>query len=203
MANAANHLTEEELSYLRELFQERSPIQEPPALPIKLEPQGLDRERLLRMLAEMQAELVASDGDLVLRFRLELDPASDGAVKVAAPNVIDRRGEGRSARVAPRADEVRIVDRDGLLEEIRVVDVSDTGLQVHAVVKPTVEPGCRLSNLQIVLPGHGPVDIVGTVVRTTPAATPQTKLVAIELNSLTPEAQAALRAYVFSRFSRE
>lgn len=202
MSDSANHLTQEEIDFLRELVQQDRPEdREPPALPIRLDPEGLDRNRLMRMLQNMPTQLVASDGEFELRFRLEWDPTSADAIRVGAPDVVDRRGRGRSARVPVAPGEIACHHDGDVLRDIEVLDVSVTGLHLRAFAAADVAVDTRIEGIRFELPEFGTVSANATVARFASDSDEAGKvMIGLEFVGMSDADEAVIRRYVFSRY---
>lgn len=205
MADTVTYLTEEERDYLRQLFAESVRREQKPLggeHTLLLESPSIERDLLLRMLAEMHAEMIATDGQYCLRFRLELAPSPYGGpavLRLAPPTVIDRHGIERGVRVRPVRGEIALHDRGGRLAQSQVLDISDSGVAIVPPAPIDARPGTRMADLQLKLPGRQPFSVTGRVVRVEPARS-QTQRLALAFEDVPPEAQSALRRYVFDHY---
>lgn len=203
MADLITYLSDEERDYLRGLFVESAAREQPLAAEhtLQLESQSVERDLLLRMLAKMRSELVATDGHYCLRFRLEVVPSPYGGpavLRLLPPTVSDRQGVERPARVRPAHGEIGLADPAGRLGNPQVQDISNSGVALQAQPAVAAEPGARLADLQLKLPGLQPFTVTGRIVRVDPAREGQT--VALAFEEIDQRAQAALRYYVFDHY---
>lgn len=199
MTHRASYITEEEMAYLRQLFAEPA-AEEPPAAPGPLRGALSGPGRELDLLQGMSAELVATDGAYRLVFEVSVERGGDGsasALRLNYPNIVDRQGMERLARVRPQG-EVQLHDPSGCLDQVRVRDLSGSGLSVSGRVRQLVRPGQVFERLVLRLP-EGEVPVRGRVVRAAGAARPLRQRLALHFEGLAPSARETLRGYVFSR----
>lgn len=203
MAELVSYLTDLERDYLRRLFAESAEKDggqlNPTEHTIVLESPSVERSLLLRMLSQLDTELVATDGCYCLRFRIEVAPNPYGGpavLRLAPPVVTDRQGVERGARVRPPRGEVGLRDPRGLLRQARVLNISPSGMALEAPAAP--DTGAELADLQLKLPGRAPFTVTGRVVRV--AAGERRQQLAMKFERMPPEAQAALKYYVFDNY---
>jgi hypothetical protein len=204
VADLVTYLTDEERDYLRRLFAESAARDHPAAgeHTLQLESPSVERSLLLRMLARLRSELVATDGHYCLRFRLEVVPSPYGGpavLRLLPPTITDRQGVERPARVRPAPGEIGLIDGAGQLLNPRVVDISNSGVALVTEATEPAQPGTRLADLQLKLPGQQPFTVTGRIVRVQRNETHAQKL-ALEFERIESDAQAALRYYVFDNY---
>lgn len=198
MSHRASYITEEEMAYLRQLFAEPAGEEAPAGAGLRgalADPaQGLD------LLQGMSAELVATDGAYRLVFEVKVERTADGeacALRLSYPNIVDRQGMERLARVQPQG-EVDLQDPSGWLRRARIDDLSGSGLALSGEVSRLIRPGAVFEGLRLQLP-RAEVVLRGRVVRTASGRRPLRQRLALQFEGLSPQAREALRGYVFSR----
>lgn len=202
MVDLSSYLSDEERSYLRQLFvaDDDAP---PPSGPLRIDLDGLSREHLLQLLQRMDAELVASDGTHKLHFRLQVSAGGGSSLQLQAPDVIERCGSlDRSARITPGHGELELVDEAGVLRDIRLRDISNSGLALSARYTRPLSLGEELSRLRLHIPGQAPLRLAGRVVRLEQLKTPGRHGLGLEFSDLSATAQMALRRYIFQHYNR-
>jgi hypothetical protein len=205
MGDPASYLTDDERKYLSGLFAEEEvaePAAAEPGQDLRLRPVSVAEERLLTLLRDKKAELVASDGPYKLRFSLQLDPSApdEDIVRLAVPEVEDHRGVGRGARVRPAPGQVRLEDADAAIERAEVLDISISGAFVLARAAANLESQQTLRALELTLLGVS-YPLCARVVRVQELDNKPHCLLAIKFEPLDPALHAALRSYVYERYS--
>ena len=203
VADLDTYLNDAERDYLRRLFAESAARDLPQAVEhtLQLESPSVERDLLLSMLSRMRSELVATDGHYCLRFRLDVSSSPYGGpavLRLLPPTVTDRQGVERPARVRPAQGEVGLSDPAGQLHGLQVLDISNSGAAIAVAGTGNAEPGRRLADLQLKLPGLQPFNVTGRVVRVDPGAEAET--VALQFEDIAATAQDALRYYVFDNY---
>jgi len=89
---------------------------------------------LLRTSA-LHLEAVMANWSLRFKPRLADGGARDEArLVIGYPEIVDREGHARSHRVENPPDEIRLIDDNGRLQDIRVLNISASGMAVRARV---------------------------------------------------------------------
>jgi hypothetical protein len=200
MAHLSSHLSDEERSFLRELFRESAPdaTESNKRGEIEFEAIGAESRLLLDLLSRMDAAIQAEDTKQRLHFKLEVVPSPFGGparLRVYAPLVAERQQAAPGA--VPAEPGIGVRDASGTLQPVHVDDLSDKGMTL--TVKRPVLPGSRMPQLELALPGCGPVWVGGRVLRVQrdPGAAVYRLVVAFE--DIQPSAQEALRKYMLGR----
>lgn len=204
VAEMVTYLTDEEREYLRQLFAE-SAARDPSMASehtLQLQSPSVERDLLLRMLGRLRSELVATDGHYCLRFKLEVVPSPYGGpavLRLLPPTITDRQGVERPARVRPAPGDIRLIDGAGRLVDPQVIDISNSGIALRVNAEEPAQPGMRLADLQLKLPGQQPFTVTGRIVRTQ-REEPGVQKFGLQFEQIESEAQAALRYYVFDHY---
>lgn len=204
VADLVTYLSDDERDYLRRLFAETAARDKPLAgeYTLQLESPSVERDLLLRMLARLHSELVATDGRYCLRFRIDVVPSPYGGpavLRLLPPTVTDSHGIERPARVRPALGAVALSDPAGQLRDLQVLDISNSGMAVALPAAQQAAPGSRLADLQLKLPGQQPFTVSGRVVRVANESA-KARTLALSFDEIDPDAQAALRYYVFDNY---
>lgn len=204
MEDLASRLTDAERNFLQQLFEESRPpeVEVESGAQLPFDPVNIDRRLLLTLLNGADAEVMAADGRHRFRFKLELHTPPFGGeprLRFGTPEIVDRQGVERAARVRPIDSEIRVQDRSGRLQPVAVANISESGMAL--MVREPTAVGAVLSQLELALPGGQPLPIDGRVVRVEQRQAPEHRL-GIAFNTIAPSAREALRRYVFERHMR-
>ncbi|MEX0730679.1 MAG: PilZ domain-containing protein [Aquisalimonadaceae bacterium] len=165
-------------------------------------------EDLLQWLVTSEnVELLAGEGEWALKFQLQSSPREHESkpprLRLGFPNVVDRSGPSRGLRVTPQdADHVVVSDVRGRLRDVRVLDLSSTGLRLWHSGYAIVRLGSRISGLRLALPGQPVIAFSGRIARVAdaePGKGGQYVAIALDDNDVSPGDRLAIRQYILDR----
>ncbi|MGD8709644.1 MAG: hypothetical protein PVF40_04590, partial [Ectothiorhodospiraceae bacterium] len=135
-SDVENHLSAEELSYLRELFSESRPGPDRPVgeRGLLLDPSSADAEVLMQLIGADRLQMTAEQGGYLFRFDLQLERPPSGfpvALRFSYPTIVERSGTERAARVRSSLEGVDVSDPQGRLHHPRVRDISASGMALE------------------------------------------------------------------------
>ncbi|MFZ5467288.1 MAG: PilZ domain-containing protein [Pseudomonadota bacterium] len=198
----SRELSQEELDYIQQLFDEATRNEVLPSTEIGLliRPENLPLFDTLLNSNSMQ--LRANLGDLGFVFPVRLHREADGhiSMQLSMPEFYEIHGKARSWRAPVEGNAVRLIDPSGRLRDIHVLDISQSGLALADNPTEAIPEGERLSGLFLELPHtDAPLPVEGTVTRIFFGESGTGHRLALSFDNLDEALQEAIKDYLFQR----
>lgn len=193
-------LSREELDFIRQLCQsaeeELQTLAEGATIDVPDNASNLLSLLLLSDKIRLQAEV----GNYTLVFEPKAGFSDDGQMRqlhLGYPSILENNDHHRSYRIDKTNGDIRLSDTSGKLKNLRVENVSETGLEL-ASDTPTADivPGETVLSLKLGFPDNRWVPCKGTVVRVNPRKKNPT--LALRFLNASPRMQDLLRAYIYT-----
>jgi len=163
-------LSREELDFIRQLYAESQPEPEPEEEMGGWLRMSEDTAGLLDAFTDSpRIELQAGWKGHRLRFLLKPRTRTDNGeltLEIGVPEILEGEEKSRAWR-APLGDgEMQLQDKSGQLEQLRIVNLSYTGMAIEQRADASLDISQPLRDLRLVLPGQGEyLRLLGYVVR--------------------------------------